>query len=96
MCHSLTAPVTYKDGPAIGSRPEAGSTGGCNRPVMVVGWLDVPTRGGFGMPGVELDVDEGEEIRAAIERGESLTAAWRLGRRASTVCRQVTGHGGRS
>lgn len=48
------------------------------------------------MRGVKLDADEREEIRAAIERRESLSAAVRrLGRPASTVCREVARNSGR-
>lgn len=49
------------------------------------------------MPGVELAVDEREEIRAPIDRGNSLTAARRLrGRSVSAVYRRLahnSGHG---
>ena len=49
------------------------------------------------MAGVELDVGEREEIRVGLAAGESLRQiARRLGRCASTVCREVARNGGRS
>ena len=48
------------------------------------------------MAGVELDVGEREEIRVGLAAGESLRQiARRLGRCASTVCREVARNGGR-
>lgn len=48
------------------------------------------------MAGVELDVGEREEIRVGLVAGESLRQiARRLGRSASTVCREVARNGGR-
>ena len=48
------------------------------------------------MAGVELDVGEREEIRVGLAAGESLRQiAQRLGRSASTVCREVARNGGR-
>jgi IS30 family transposase len=48
------------------------------------------------MAGVALDVDEREEIRVGIDRGESSSEIGRrLGRPASTVCREIARNGGR-
>jgi transposase, IS30 family len=60
------------------------------RPALPVesGWCPGPAR---------LSLEDREEIRAGLERGESFTViAARIGRAVSTVSREVAGNGGRS
>jgi IS30 family transposase len=58
------------------------------RPLLASGWNPSPAR---------LSMEEREEIRAGLERGESFTAiAASIGRAVSTVSREVSANGGRN
>src|SRR5438105_2679917 len=58
------------------------------RPLLASGWNPSPAR---------LSMEEREEIRAGLERGESFTAiAASIGRAVSTVSREVAANGGRN